>query len=502
MGGHGAGNDDDPGAHWSADAASRAQREFGIAPEFHAGLPRPMATTAPAPEAFAVAELPSAANPSAQPLAARSRLEPGRLDEDLVSSGPASVHLPRWARTALIVAAVLALVGYGVARWLPNAEHSQARPQPIPTTPAPVPIGPPPVSTAQSWPSVPGICGGNVLTPLVGTVVPPSAVGHTGIRVAVAGDGVQDVDFDSGRITLLPNATLPVGAYLSGSSGPAPAVLRALECSSSSSDRLVSVSSTGGVSSSTANPQVDGLIGTASQGWSWTYPSDDLTPITLRSLGGKSISTTLPTDVLPAAAVGSTIVGLRNGSDPLLPGSDLLLINSGSGAVRTDLGSGTPMGVGAGRLAWASPCDLTAVVTCTLTVTDVRTDSNHTYSLPVGTRVAGATFSPDGRQLALTLELADPNPHYPLDHSGGPMALELLDLSSGDTQRVPGLELAPRTDAGLAFSGQWLVIGAELGHSVELLAWHPGLPSPVESPATPSVGTPTTPIVLALTPGD
>ena len=99
---------------------------------------------------------------------------------------------------------------------------------------------------------------------------------------------------------------------------------------------------------------------------------------------------------------------------------------------------------------------------------------------------SGATISDGGRYLAFQLARPGPDPRFEMGHPGGPSDIAVLDLGSGHLTVVPGVELAPKSSAGLAFSagGEWLVITLNEGSRTRLLVWRPGLDRARESPAS------------------
>jgi hypothetical protein len=94
-------------------------------------------------------------------------------------------------------------------------------------------------------------------------------------------------------------------------------------------------------------------------------------------------------------------------------------------------------------------------------------------------------MSPDGQLLAFALQRAAPDPRYDPGHPLPPSDLAVLHLDSGQLQLVPGLELAPKSPAGYAFSAdsRWLVIALNEGVRTRLLVWQPGSSKPMQSPA-------------------
>jgi len=61
-----------------------------------------------------------------------------------------------------------------------------------------------------------------------------------------------------------------------------------------------------------------------------------------------------------------------------------------------------------------------------------------------------------------------------------PSDIAVLHLDTGRLEIVPGLELAPKTGAGLAFAadGSWVFVTVSDGDHTHLLGWHSGLGAP------------------------
>lgn len=103
------------------------------------------------------------------------------------------------------------------------------------------------------------------------------------------------------------------------------------------------------------------------------------------------------------------------------------------------------------------------------------------YPLPAGQYVTSAVaFDSAARRAAFALSLPAADVPYDTGHPFPSSRLVILDLRSGALTAVPGVELAPKTGAGLALAPNgWLFATLSLGDHGELLAWHIGLPAPV-----------------------
>ncbi|MEO8889611.1 MAG: hypothetical protein ABI429_10040, partial [Jatrophihabitantaceae bacterium] len=92
-----------------------------------------------------------------------------------------------------------------------------------------------------------------------------------------------------------------------------------------------------------------------------------------------------------------------------------------------------------------------------------------------------AVLSPDRRTLAYVRQRSTPA-QYEMGHPGNPNEVVSVDLASGRTTVVPGLEIWSKSSPGLDYSpdSTWLVISLDAGTRVDLLLWHPGLARPLQ----------------------
>jgi hypothetical protein len=117
------------------------------------------------------------------------------------------------------------------------------------------------------------------------------------------------------------------------------------------------------------------------------------------------------------------------------------------------------------EIAWTSRCDPT---TCHVQVLDLATGGQTAVGLPSGSSVAGASFSPSGRLLALQLS-------YGLDGALA-MRLDVASVATGQLTEVPRTSVS--SDALFAFGwptqGDNLVAEFTFMPTMQLASWHPG----------------------------
>jgi hypothetical protein len=234
-----------------------------------------------------------------------------------------------------------------------------------------------------------------------------------------------------------------------------------------------------------AGPPVPDLLAGADRVWAVEYPraAAGLTaPVVLRPLnGGRAL--TLPSDAYPVADTGAGVV---IAAEPLGAGRQprVLLLDPATGRPIRTLGLGMPLAVDRRHLlSVLRPCDLSqAIPSCTIARTDLHTgQALGRYHLPKGrVPVSAGSVSPDGRLVAFELARIDSDPRFDVGHPLPPSDIVGLHLDTGRLDIVPGLELAPKTGAGLIFTNdsRWLFIAVNDGDHTQLLAWRPGLAAP------------------------
>jgi hypothetical protein len=178
----------------------------------------------------------------------------------------------------------------------------------------------------------------------------------------------------------------------------------------------------------------------------------------------------------------------------------LVLVDATTGKVRERLGTGQLLAVQDGILVWATGCDVGTGQSCTAHRRAIDGGPVTDYDLPRSPSFTLGTISPDGSRLAFALSRALPDPRFRVDHPFPPADIAVLYLDSGTFDIVPGIELAPKASAALAFSrDDWLVIGLDAGTRTRLLAWRLGLQHPLEARALPGLAA--TPPGLEVLPG-
>jgi hypothetical protein len=238
--------------------------------------------------------------------------------------------------------------------------------------------------------------------------------------------------------------------------------------------------------------------------WAVDYPdaaAAPTSPVVLRPVGGGR-SLALPPNAYPVADTGAGLVVAASEPDPDKPPRVMLLDPTTARPVR-DLGAGRPLAADGVRvLLLLGRCDIgLATPSCTVARIDVRTGQPRgRYRLPDGrVPVSAGSFSRDGRLVAFQLARARSDRRLDPGHPVPPSDVAVLHLDTGRLEVVPGLELAPKTGAGLLFAGNggWLFATVSDGDHTHLLGWRPGLGAPesVARLAGPVAGAP--PLVIA-----
>ena len=393
----------------------------------------------------------------------------------------------RWLWPATVLVAVIA-VAFAVLRpdgsGSPAASGSGPTPTSIPTASASTS----PPEGQQPWPTEAAACGGTATLPLLSTATLHEA---TGLTLLVGGAGLRLVDVDTGAVRPL------TGSAAGGKENAQVTELAAsrvgvsalrVSCSeavlSSGGSKVLSVNTRRRAAVAGLPGRENDLLTAPDTTWAYTYPANPLDRMLLRPVGGGR-SVKLPVGFAAGAATSREFIGAltRPGEQASAHGDVVAAVS------RTDLTKVRTLGRG-----WVVAATDAFVLTSNVfdaelqsVLTRTRADGTaRKYWMPAGRMLtSAAVLSPDARYLAFQLSRPEPDPRYNAGHPFGSSDLAVLDLILGKLQLVPGVEIAPKTMAGLTFShnDRWLVITLNEGRSTRLLLWRPGLDRPLESRA-------------------
>lgn len=329
------------------------------------------------------------------------------------------------------------------------------------STPASAPSSQPSRST---WPNATGGCGNSVSLPVTTAVPLNRSIGE---RVLVGGKAFAELTLDTGKRRILARTHHRVQvvalarsgrdgyAVIQSCTGPLATLLRRDDH---------------GVHRVSLSGPIDGMIAGPAGAWGEAEGNNQ---VLLRPVSGGTLR--LPKGVYPIGVTQRAIVGLIYHSDDRK--STLVLIDPKTGKVMRHIAHGVLLAVGSDFVVWTG-CGLFEVpqTRCVLHRTDLRHGSTTAYRMPAG-RAPGpgsAAVSKDGRLLAFQLMRAHPDTRYVTGHPAPPADVAVLDLKTHALHIVPGLELAPKSGVGLAFSpdGRWLFIAVNEGKFGRVLAWH------------------------------
>lgn len=403
---------------------------------------------------------------------------------------------PRRLWLGLAGVAVLAIGSFLAVRVLTHSPHRRvAVPVPLPSFVQPLPSlsTAPEITQLRSWPTASGACGDDTQLPLVSSVIRPRP--PTGIHVLVGGQGVSSVDFDANSVATAfdTSGRTYVWQILPGS----PSYALTSTCGTAPRQRLLRLDSrlhpVGQISLGNRAVLTDG-----SHTWLTTWPDNAHAHGSLAPLGGGR-AVRLPAGFSAAAITNGVAVGsFYPGSGPGSVG----LVDVATGQVRRRLGPGVLVAVGHGLVVW-SDCPPGAVGPCRMFGRPVDGTRTRTtiYPLPRSAGLAEGVVSPDGHEVAFTLQRAGQDPRYDQGHPMPPADVAVLHLDTGALDLVPDIELPAKSAPALAFStnSRWLVIGLDAGTMTRLLAWHPGLRAPYET--APVLGRASMPVAMAISPG-
>jgi hypothetical protein len=373
---------------------------------------------------------------------------------------------PRWVWVVAGVAAVAVLAGVVVARRGPH--HASAS---SPSATSPVHGSrTPAVGSAARWPSVEGACRVPVYLPRIHLArhqVPVHVavlVGGTALREVIPGGAL------AGPLPGLPGQGRVVTKLVSGPGADYAFVDP--QCSG----YLWVYRIVAGAAHRLGTAAFD-LLGGPHHAWAVTYPRHTLlTPLN----GGRTITLKAGADPVADTAAGLVVAYRPRAGRP----GTVELVDPNTGGLVRRLARGSPMGAAAGVVLVSRPgCGAPpASRLCTLESISLTTGQpTATFELPAGRLpVSDAVFSPSGTVAAFQLARARPDPRVTAGRPLPPADVTVLHLDTGSLDIVPGLELPPGTEAGLAFdtTGNWLLAAVSEGDHGELLAWRHGMPGP------------------------
>jgi hypothetical protein len=129
------------------------------------------------------------------------------------------------------------------------------------------------------------------------------------------------------------------------------------------------------------------------------------------------------------------------------------------------------IGVSANEVAFVPPC----TTFCAVQVLNLRTGQHRLLRLPTASSLSGGVFSPDGRYLALQVDV--PNTSY-----GGALGtqLDLVNTRTGQLSMVPDSWVSSDAMEGFGWPGSRDALVAELAFStrVEIAFWRPDSTAP------------------------
>jgi hypothetical protein len=298
---------------------------------------------------------------------------------------------------------------------------------------------------------------------------------RTGIKVLLGGAQLRAVDFDTGRAAPLPRSPLRPGEFVRDliSASHTYAVVagctfrqpRAYRIGADESAHVFTFS----------GPFATPVFADGTHAWGIKYPDQQhpngfLIPLD----GGKRVR--LPAAFWPDAITNGVVAGVA-GSSP-----SVLLVDAATGHAGANLGYGSVLAAGHGLVLWTDACDIGSDKPQPCTVHRRSVTGSATSSIRLPRPPMAGIVSPDGRQVAFTLERAGPDARYQSSDLL-PNDIAILHLDSGTLEIVPGIETSAKEGRGLAFTpdSHWLVIALDAGPNTRLLAWRSGLAHPYES---------------------
>lgn len=344
----------------------------------------------------------------------------------------------------------------------------------MPTSKAPAGQSPAP------WPTAPGACDGGALLPIVSSA---PAAQRTGIKALLGGDRLRLVDFDSGHVTILPDAVVRPGEYAAVLAGdPITAYATTPSCNETSPYGMLRISIDHRVSVIRSIGPTQSVLADRNRAWIVTYPADADHPYGTITPVPRGPLVRLPAGFYPSAVVSDTVVGMLQ-PDPSAPPTWLMLVDARTGRVRARLEQAvSPLAAGADQVLWTGGCEEGDTKPCMLRRRSITGGATAGYSLPRA--ACCGVVSPDGTAVALLLQRATTDPRFE-SHPLPPSDIAVMHLDTGRLEVVPGIELPAKSSPGLAFAtgGGWLLIALDAGQRTRLLAWRSGLRLPYETTA-------------------
>lgn len=381
---------------------------------------------------------------------------------------------PRWVWAIAAVAVGAVLAGVVVARGGPHRAAASSPPKPPAAVTPPFRGSRTPVAgSAGRWPSAAGACGSRAYLPQIRV-----SGHHAGVhaRVLVGGPALRQVT--AGGAVSGPLPRLPDHGRLVTKLAAGPGAAYALVAGCSSSSESLRVYQVVAGAAHRLGTTADTLLGGPHHVWAVTYRKHTmLTPLN----GGPAV--TLDTETSPVADTAAGLVVVAYDLRAARPYT-VELIDPSTGALLRRLARGSAVGAtGHAVLVSLPDCGAPpADSTCTLESIDLATGRVAArFALPPGRLPASdAVFSPGGTVAAFQVARARPDPRFTTGSPLPPADVAVLHLRAGSLDTVPGLELPPQTQAGLAFdaTGSWLLVTVSEGDHGELLAWRQGMPAP------------------------
>ncbi len=376
---------------------------------------------------------------------------------DSTGAGSSRSSGRRWSVLAVAVALAVPLVVAIVAH------HDRDRATDVTPPPAPSSTSHPTALTEAPtrssapalppWPSTAGACGGEVSLPVLSDVGRLSTV--TGVRVVV-GSTPRLVDVDTGVSTTLPIRLTADELVVQLASDPHGTVALIASCDKaggvSMPTRLVRLAPDGSrYERSVQVPEFssDSLIPGGDLTWLSRWPmkadGDYSTDAPMQLVGtvAGSSPVRLPNGFIPRSGFRGLIVGNNWRPDGETNGPVEVFDVATERIVARFGSTDVTYTVDNGHVVWA---DASCIGRCAVHVRNLADGTTRTVvaRLDPGHDLGYGAISPDGAMAAFLTYDNPPDLHYAIDHPGGPTGIAVLDLTTGRTTDVPGIELPPK----------------------------------------------------------